>query len=44
MLARSGVLQEVAAAGVLLLLVVAFNPGLTLFGRVLGGYDAFVYF
>ena len=28
----------------LLLLVVAFNPGLTLLGRVLGGYDAFVYF
>ena len=28
----------------LLLLVVAFNPSLTLLGRVLGGYDAFVYF
>ena len=43
-LARSRVLPELAAAVALLLLVVAFNPGLTLFGRVLGGYDAFVYF
>jgi hypothetical protein len=42
--ARSRLLPEAAAAAVLLLLVVAFNPGLTLLGRVLGGYDAFVYF
>jgi hypothetical protein len=37
-------LPELAAGVALLLLVVAFNPGLALFGRVLGGYDAFVYF
>ncbi|HZO26384.1 MAG TPA: YfhO family protein [Chloroflexota bacterium] len=43
-LSRSRLLPELAAAGALLVLVVAFNPGLTLFGRVLGGYDAFVYF
>src|SRR5690348_18495032 len=28
----------------LLVLVAAFNPGLVFFGRVLGGYDTFVYF
>ena len=44
MAARQRLLPELAAAGALLLLVVAFNPGLTVFGRVLGGYDAFVYF
>ncbi len=44
MLVRSRVLPEIVAAIVLLLLVVGFNPGLTLFGRVLGGYDTFVYF
>jgi hypothetical protein len=37
-------LPECAAAVVLLALVVLFNPGLALSGRVLGGYDAFVYF
>lgn len=41
--ARLG-LPDICAALVLALLVVAFNPGLTLFGQVLGGYDAFVYF
>ena len=41
---RSGLLPDVAAALILLLLVCLFNPGLALFGRVLGGYDAFVYF
>lgn len=40
----AGLGQELAAAGVLLLLVAAFNPGLALLGRVLGGYDTFVYF
>ncbi|MGE3909347.1 MAG: YfhO family protein [Chloroflexota bacterium] len=35
---------DVLAALALLLLVVLFNPGLALFGQVLGGYDAFVYF
>ena len=30
--------------GALLALVALFNPGLVLFGRVLGGYDTFVYF
>jgi hypothetical protein len=40
----SRLLPELGAAVVLLLLVVAFNPGLALQGRVLGGYDAFVYF
>src|SRR3954447_15533111 len=41
---RSWLLPEVVAALALLLLVVAFNPGLALQGQVLGGYDAFVYF
>src|SRR3954470_4278778 len=41
---RSRLLPELAAALALVLLVVAFNPGLALQGRVLGGYDAFVYF
>ena len=36
--------SELAVAGGLLLLVAAFNPGLSFEGRVLGGYDAFVYF
>src|SRR5215213_6676347 len=40
----SRLLPELAAAVALLLLVLAFNPGLALQGRVLGGYDAFVYF
>src|SRR4051812_7731993 len=37
-------LPDGAGALALLLLVVAFNPGLALQGQVLGGYDAFVYF
>src|SRR3954447_55326 len=41
---RSWLLPEVVAAPALLLLGGVFNPGLALEGRVLGGYDAFVYF
>src|SRR3954468_484330 len=41
---RWRLLPDGAAALALLLLVVAFNPGLALQGQVLGGYDAFVYF
>jgi hypothetical protein len=40
-------MHERADAGAvvgLLALVAAFNPGLVFFGRVLGGYDTFVYF
>jgi hypothetical protein len=37
-------LPDLGAGALLLLLVAAFNPGLVFFGRVLGGYDAFVYF
>src|SRR5215210_7863656 len=40
----SRLLPELAAALAMLLLVVAFNPGLALAGRVLAGYDTFVYF
>jgi hypothetical protein len=41
---RTQLRAELVAVVALLVLVVAFNPGLASFGRVLGGYDAFVYF
>jgi hypothetical protein len=41
---RCWLLPELVVALAMLLLVILFNPGLALFGHVLGGYDAFVYF
>jgi hypothetical protein len=41
---RQALCGDVGAILGLLALVAAFNPGLVFFGRVLGGYDTFVYF